>query len=101
MPKPRPEHPETQVLPDPALEKRSRRRFSTEYKLRVIASADACKYGDLGELLRSEGLYSGQLQQWRKQLAADGEKGLEKTKPGPRSALSPDQHKNWGSGLFS
>lgn len=93
MPKPAPEHPETQVLPEPELEKRSRRRFSTEFKLRVIARADACQYGELGELLRSEGLYSGQLQQWRKELAAGGEKGLDKTKPGPRSALSPDQRK--------
>lgn len=93
MPKPAHEHPETQVLPEPALEKRSRRRFSTEYKLRVIARADACQYGEFGELLRSEGLYSGQLQQWRKELAADGEAGLGKTKPGPRSVLTPDQRR--------
>jgi transposase-like protein len=93
MPKPAPEQPETQVLPDPALEKRSRRRFSTEFKLGVIARADACQYGELGELLRAEGLYSGQLQQWRKELASNGEAGLGKTKPGPRSALSPDQRR--------
>ena len=83
MPKPAPEHPETQVIPEPELEKRSRRRFSTEFKLRVIARADACQYGELGELLRSEGLYSGQLQQWRKELAAGGEK-----------------HNRWGQVLF-
>lgn len=93
MPKPAPEQRDTEVVPEPTLEKRSRRRFSTEYKLRVIARADACQYGELGELLRSEGLYSGQLQQWRKDLAADGESGLGKTKPGPRSALTPDQRR--------
>lgn len=93
MPKPAPEQPGTQVLPEPELEKRTRRRFSTEYKLRIIARADACQYGDLGELLRSEGLYSGQLQQWRKDLAAGGEKGLDKSKPGPRSRLTPDQRR--------
>ena len=93
MPKPASEPTETQVLPDPKLEKRTRRRFTTEYKLRVIARADACQYGELGELLRSEGLYSGQLQQWRRELETGGEGALGKTKPGPRSALSPDQRR--------
>lgn len=89
MPKPT----DTQILPEPSLEKRSRRRFSDEYKLRVIARADACQYGELGELLRSEGLYSGQLQVWRRELAAGGEGALSKTKPGPRPALTTDQRR--------
>jgi transposase len=93
MPKPAQEQIETQVLPKPELEKRSRRRFSTEFKLRIIAKADACQWGELGELLRAEGLYSGQLQQWRRELAAGGESALAKTQPGPRSALSPDQRR--------
>ena len=93
MPKPAAKQPETQVLPEPTLEKRTRRRFTTEYKLRVIARADACQYGELGELLRSEGLYSGQLQQWRKELATDGEAVLGKAKPGPRAALTADQRR--------
>lgn len=93
MPKPAPEQPETQVLPEPGLEKRTRRKFTPEYKLRVIARADACQYGELGALLRTEGLYSGQLQQWRKELATSGETGLGKTKPGPRSALTRDQRR--------
>jgi transposase len=93
MAKPAPEQPETQVLQDPALETRSLRRFSTEFKLRVIARADACQYGELGELHRSERLYSAQLQQWPKELATGGGKGLSKTKPSPRSARSPDQRR--------
>ena len=93
MPKPVLQRPETQVVPKPELEKRSRRRFSTEFKLRIIAKADACQYGEFGELLRSEGLYSGQLQQWRKELADGGEAALSKTQPGPRSALTPDQRR--------
>lgn len=93
MPKPAPEQPETQVLPEPGLEKRTRRKFTPEYKLRIIARADACQYGELGALLRTEGLYSGQLQQWRKELATGGETGLGKTRPGPRSALTPDQRR--------
>ena len=93
MPKPAPEQRNTEVVPEPALEKRSRRRCSTEYRLRMFARADACQYGELGELLRSEGLYSNQLQQWRRDLAAGGEAGLGKTKPGPQSALTPDQRR--------
>jgi len=93
MPKPVQSQQETQVSPKPELEKRSRRRFTTEYKLQIIARADACEYGELGELLRSEGLYSSQLQQWRRELAGGGESALAKTQPGPRSALSPDQRR--------
>jgi hypothetical protein len=52
MPKPISKHHDTQITPDPALEKRTRRSFSTEYKLRIIAEADTCQYGELGGLLR-------------------------------------------------
>jgi transposase len=51
MPKSVSELPERQVTPAPSLEKRSRRQFSPEYKLRIIAEADACKHGELGALL--------------------------------------------------
>jgi len=44
----------TQVTPNPELEKRTRRRFPAEYKLRIIAKADACKHGELGVILRYE-----------------------------------------------
>jgi len=45
-----------------------RRRFSAEYKLRILAEAEACsESGQLGELLRREGLYSSHLSMWRKQ----------------------------------
>ena len=52
MPKPPPKHGSSQVTPKPELEKRTRRKFSTEYKLRIIAEADACQHGELGALLR-------------------------------------------------
>ena len=43
-------------------EKPTRRRFTAEYKLRILAEADACtERGALGELLRREGLYSSRL----------------------------------------
>ena len=51
MPKPVTDLPDSQVSPAPALEKRTRRRFSPEYKLRIITEAEACKRGELGALL--------------------------------------------------
>ncbi len=49
-------------------EKPVRRRFSTPYKLRILAETDRCtEMGQIGELLRREGLYSSQLSTWRKQ----------------------------------
>jgi len=55
--------------PDPeVVERGTRRRFSAEYKLRILREADACKGdGDIGALLRREGLYSSHLVCWRKQ----------------------------------
>lgn len=83
--------PDPQVVPDPMLEKRTRRQFSTEYKLRIIAQADQCQRGELGALLRRENLYSNQLQAWRKQLARGGEQALSKTAPGPQPKLTAEQ----------
>jgi len=49
-------------------EKPVRRRFTVEYKAKILAEADACSEpGMLGELLRREGLYSSHLTTWRKQ----------------------------------
>jgi transposase len=93
MPKPQSELHTTQVVPDPALEKRTRRRFTPEYKLRIIAEADACQHGELGSLLRRENLYSNQLADWRREYAQNGVTGLSKSAPGPASSRSPDQRR--------
>ena len=46
--------------------KRTRRRFNADYKQRILREADACsKAGELGALLRREGLYSSTLHEWR------------------------------------
>ena len=57
------------VEPNPeVMEQGTRRRFSTEYKLRILREADACKkHGELGQLLRREGLHSSHLSTWRRQ----------------------------------
>lgn len=91
MPKQYSELPESQVSPDPQLEKRTRRRFSTEYKVRIVAEADACRHGELGELLRRERLYSSQIQQWRRELRDSGIDGLSKSRPGPKPTKSAEQ----------
>ena len=80
-----------QVVPEPALEQRTRRTYTADYKLNVITEADACKHGELGALLRREKLYSGQLANWRRELARHGIEGLSKTAPGPKASKTPEQ----------
>ncbi len=55
---------------DPELvEQAKRRSFSAKYKLEILAKADACsRPGEVGELLRREGLYTSHLTYWRKQV---------------------------------
>lgn len=57
--------------PDPEVpEKAKRRQFSVEYKLRILEEADrATEPGEIGSLLRREGLYSSHLVDWRRQRA--------------------------------
>jgi len=59
-------------VPDPELvERPRRRRFSAEYKLGIVGEADACsRPGEVGALLRREGLYTSHLTYWRKQRDA-------------------------------
>jgi transposase len=84
--KERPVVPPTEVRP-----KAQRRNFSAEFKRRVLAEADACtKPGDVGALLRREGLYSSHLTAWR-ELRARGElEALTPKKRGPEAAPAPD-----------
>jgi transposase-like protein len=74
-------------LPDPeVVEKPKRRRFSAEYRLRIVREADACKEpGEIGALLRREGLYSSLLTAWRRQREAGALAGLEPKKRGPKA----------------
>ena len=78
--------------PDPEVAERAkRRRFTAEYKLRILREADACKGdGDLGGLLRREGLYSSHLSTWRRQRDEIAKAGLKARKRGPKSkAVDP------------
>ena len=72
--------------PDPEVTERAkRRRFTAEYKLRILREADACKGdGGLGALLRREGLYSSHLTTWRRQRDEIAKAGLKARKRGPK-----------------
>ena len=81
--------------PDPEVpEKKPRRKFTAKYKLRILAEADACtEQGQLGALLRGEGLYSSNLTTWRRQrqkgllkAMAPKKRGRKKTQKNPLAA---------------
>ncbi len=75
------------VAPDPEVaEKRSRRRFTAKYKLRILQQADNCTQpGQLGALLRREGLYSSNLTAWRRQREKGVLTGLAPKKRGRKN----------------
>lgn len=65
--------------------KAERRRFTAEYKLKVLREADSCQQsGEIGALLRREGLYWSNLITWRKQREHGELSGLSARKRGPK-----------------
>ncbi len=79
-------------VPDPELlERPRRRRFSAEYKLRIVREVDACsRPGEIGALLRREGLYSSLLTEWRRARDSGALVALAPKRRGPRGP-SPEQ----------
>ena len=69
--------------------KAKRRTFTAEYKRKILKEADACDRGELGALLRREGLYSSHLVEWRRARDAGELAGLNPKKRGPK-AQAPD-----------
>ncbi len=65
--------------------RRSRRRFSAEYKLKVLAEIEGCEQGRIGVVLRREGLYWSNIEAWRRQQKY----GLSSKKRGRK----PDENK--------
>jgi len=70
--------------PDPEVVARAKRRqFSAMYKLRILQEVDECNQpGQIGALLRREGLYSSQLTDWRRERVAGQLQGLSSQKRG-------------------
>jgi transposase-like protein len=68
--------------PDPELaERATRRRYTAQYKLGIVREADACTApGEVGALLRREGLYTSHLTYWRKQRDAGALDALGRTR---------------------
>ena len=76
--------PDPRVADPEVAAKVQRRRFSAEYRLRILKQADACKKpGELGALLRREGLYSSLLTNWRRQREQGALVSLRARKRGP------------------
>jgi len=76
-------------VPNPAVPERAvRRRFTVEYKLRILGEADQSEPGQLGALLRREGLYASHLTTWRKQRSEGTQAGLTPKRRGRKP--SPD-----------
>ena len=67
-------------------EKAKRRRFTAEYKARIVREAESCKQsGEIGALLRREGLYSSHLLNWRERAKRGELAGLTPQKRGPKA----------------
>lgn len=63
-----------------------RRRYTADYKQRILAEIDAARQpGEIGAILRREGLYSQIISKWRRQLREQGTGGLEAHKRGPKA----------------
>jgi len=77
------------ALPNPEVpDKAVRRRFTAEYKLRILNQADACtEAGSLGALLRREGLYASNLNTWRHQRERGILSGLTPKKRGRKESV--------------
>ena len=75
------------AIPNPEVpEKASRRSYTAEYKRRILKEAEACKeQGQIGALLRREGLYSSNLTSWRHQAERGTLDALSSKKRGPKA----------------
>ena len=79
--------PASATIPDPeVVVKPKRRQFTAEYKRRILQEAEACTQpGEVGALLRREGLYSSHLTSWRHQRQRGELQGLTPAKRGRKS----------------
>jgi len=77
------------------LERPVRRRFPAEYKERIVREAGACtQWGEIGALLRREGLYSSHLEKWRRKLAQGGREALVEARRGRKPKRTPLEVEN-------
>ena len=86
------------AVPDPeVVAKATRRRFTAEFKLRVVRAADGCtEPGEIGALLRREGIYSSLLTCWRRERERGELEGLTPKKRGAKPTRDPRDVENEG-----
>jgi transposase len=61
-----------------------RRKFTAEYKLKILKETDQCRPGEVGAVLRREGLFSSQLTTWRREREIGLMQGLDPRRRGPK-----------------
>ena len=83
------------TAPDPeVIGKPRRRRYSAEYKLRILKETEACtEPGEIGALLRREGLYSSILSSWRRQREKGSLYALKPKKRGRKGKVQTPERK--------
>jgi len=88
--------PDGSSFPDPEVpEQPQRRYFSAAYKARVVEEAQRCSApGEVGALLRREGLYSSHLTKWRKLYQSGALNGLRDDKRGRKGMKHPLEDEN-------
>ena len=92
-------HTDARPTPDPeVVAKPKRRKFTAQYRLRMLEEAESCTQpGEVGRLLRREGLYSSHLTEWRRARREGSLQGLTPSKrgrkPAERNPLSAKVHK--------
>ena len=81
--------------PDPQVKPKTiRRAFTTAYKLSILEQADECQgAGEIGVLLRREGLYSSHLSSWRRLRREGTLQALKNNKRGPKPTLAPAERR--------
>lgn len=78
--------------PDPeTAEKAKRRNFSAAYKRKILGQIDRAGPGEIGAILRREGLYSSHITKWKRQLEEGTLAALSSKKRGPKPKKDPEQ----------
>jgi transposase len=81
----------TNERPNPEVTATPRRQFSAKEKLRILEEADACiELGELGALVRREGIYSSYLSRWRRARDRGQLDGLNGKKRGPKKTADQE-----------
>ena len=82
---------ENNARPDPEVKATPRRRFSAQEKLRILEEADACtEPGEVGALVRKEGIYFSYLTRWRRARDRGQLDGLKSKKRGPKKSADQE-----------